>query len=530
MNQVKRDLFARSIARRAALGAGAGLLAFSLVGCGSDSPAPPPPPPPVTNVAPQVTSATAVDVPELVDASFYTATASDADGDAVTLSLSGGPDAGVFALDGAGALSFTAPPDFEIPGDADGNNIYEITLAASDGTATSSQTVRITVTDRTDVPMRTVRVGLGFTRPIFATGSGDGTNRLFVAEQGGIIRIIDVDNNDALPADPFLDITSLVTQTGNERGLLGLAFAPDYATSGLFYVHTTNNNGDTEILEFSVDPANPNRADPNSRRLILTFPQPFSNHNAGWLGFGTDGFLYIASGDGGGAGDPQGNAQNTNNLLGAILRIDPTADDFPGDDQANYAIPLTNPFINSAERDEIFAYGLRNPFRASVDFETGDLYIGDVGQGLIEEIDRIEAGSSGQNFGWNILEGTRAFSGGSTNGLRAPIAEYPHVDSPIGGFSVTGGYVHRGGVDALIGRYVFADFVSSNIWSLPVADIVDGITIPATDFTNITEDLNPPNNGMIVNISSFAEDDRRALYILDLFRGEVFRIENDLSR
>ncbi|MEL7200623.1 MAG: PQQ-dependent sugar dehydrogenase [Pseudomonadota bacterium] len=526
MDQVKRTIFAA----KTAPATGAGLIALFVAACGSDSPAPPPPPPPVTNAAPQVTSAAAVDVPELVDAAFYTASATDADGDPISFSLTGGADAAAFTLDGSGALSFISLPDFEVPGDANGDNVYEVVLTASDGQATGSQTVEITVTDRTDVPMRTVRVGLGFTRPIFATGSGDGSNRLFVVEQDGLIRIIDVNNNDALPADPFLDISALVGRAGAEQGLLGLAFAPDYATSGLFYVHITNLNGDTEILEFSVDPANPNLADPNSRRLILTFPQPFANHNAGWLGFGADGFLYIASGDGGGAGDPQGNAQNTNNLLGAILRIDPTGDDFPTDDQANYAIPLGNPFINSAGRDEIFAYGLRNPYRASVDRETGDIYIGDVGQGLIEEIDRIEVGSSGQNFGWNILEGTRPFSMGATTGLRAPIAEYPHENSPNGGFSVTGGYVHRGGVDALIGRYVFADFVTSNIWSLPVADVIDGVTIASSAFTNITDDLNPPNSGMIVNISSFGEDDTGALYIVDLFRGEVFRVENDDRR
>ena len=498
---------------------------ISLNGCSSEESPPAPVQTPQTNAAPQFSSPSSATAPERSTQSFYTATATDSNGDTVTFSIIGGNDAALFQINAdTGAVSFIDAPDFENPTDSDTDNIYTLTLSASDGNASTTLSLSVTVEDVTNVDIEVERVALGLTQPVFATHAGDSTNRMFIVQQTGQIRILNLTDGSLL-ADPFLDVSGAVAG-GNEQGLLGLAFAPDFITSGLFYVYLINLSGDTEVREYSVDPNNANQALSGSARLILTFPQPFSNHNAGWIGFDQQGRLLIASGDGGSAGDPQNNAQNINNLLGAILRIDPTSDDFPADPNANYAIPPENPFVNIAGRDEILAYGLRNPFRASIDRATGDLYIGDVGQSEIEEIDLIPAGTMGQNFGWNLLEGTRDFNGTNAPSLTPPIAEYPHNTSPTGGFSVTGGYVHRGSVEALIGRYVFADFVTGNIWSVAVAGVQQGQTIPAAEFRIETENLNRPDFGMIANISSFAEDEEGELYIIEFTRGEMFRVEN----
>jgi len=439
-----------------------------------------------------------------------------------------GDDSPLFSLDStSGELAFVEAADFEQPLDMNGDNQYQLTITASDGSLSDTLNLTVSVTNVTNVPIQVRRVALGLDAPIFATGAGDDSGRLFIVQQGGIIRILDLETETLLPL-PFLDLSSQVS-TGFEQGLLGLAFAPDYATSGLFFVYITNVAGDTEILEFSVDANNPNVADTSPQRLILTFNQPFANHNAGWIDFGQDGFLYIPTGDGGGAGDPQGNSQDTSNLLGSVLRINPFADDFPTDPTANYAIPADNPFLNTPARDEIFAYGLRNPFRSSFDRLTGDLYLGDVGQNLIEEIDLITVGESGLNFGWNIVEGTLNFLGSSTPNLTPPIAEYAHGPGPREGLSITGGYVHRGRVEALNGEYVFADFVNNNIWSIPVDSISQGTTITANEFIIRTDELTTPDLGAIASIASFGEDDDGELYIVDIFRNEIFRIENDDS-
>ncbi len=502
------------------------ITALLCASCGGGNSNTPPPPPPITNATPAITSANTASVAERDGDAFYTLTATDAENDPITLSINGGADASAFTLDSAtGALAFNSPADFENPTDVDGDNVYNLTLGASDGNSSSTLNLQVSVTDVTNIPMRVTRIAQGLDRPIYATGAGDDSNRLFVVQQGGQIRIIDLTTN-TLEAIPFLDVTPDVS-TGFEQGLIGLAFPPNYSTSGLFYIYITNVAGDTEVLEYSVSTTNPNIADPTSRRLILTFPQPFAIHNAGWIDFGSDGFLYIASGDGGSPGDSLGNGQNTATLNATMLRIDPSFDAFPSDNNANYAIPADNPFVNAAGADEIYAYGLRNPFRSSFDRATGDLYIGDVGQDEIEEIDLIPAGVGGLNFGWNILEGTRTFTAGATTDLTPPIAEYLHDNSPTGGFSVTGGYVHRGSVEALFGQYVFADFVSGNIWSIPVSNIAQGQTLTGADFTIQTSTLSTPDLGNIANISSFGEDDNGELYIIEFFRNEIFRIEND---
>lgn len=276
----------------------------------------------------------------------------------------------------------------------------------------------------------------------------DGSGRLFVIEKRGRIRIIE---NDQLLDAPFLDITDRVGSSGNEQGLLGLAFHPRYSENARFFVNYTDLNGDTVIARFQST-GDPNVADPNSEVQLLNVDQPFANHNGGGLAFGPDGYLYAGLGDGGSQGDPNENAENTGVLLGKILRLDV-------DSAEPYAVPADNPFGN-----EVWAYGLRNPWRLSFDRVTGDLYIGDVGQGNWEEIDFLAAGSpGGANFGWDHREGAHEYEGGGPEGLIDPVAEYSH---PEGGCSVTGGYVYRGSMPEWNGIYLYGDYCSGMVWGL----------------------------------------------------------------
>jgi glucose/arabinose dehydrogenase len=273
----------------------------------------------------------------------------------------------------------------------------------------------------------------------------DGSGRLFVLEKAGRIRIL---LNDQLLPEPFLDITDRVNSSANEQGLLGLAFHPNYAQNGYFYVNYTGRGGNTFISRFH---ASDNVADAGSEMNLLKVDQPFPNHNGGVLTFGPDGLLYAGLGDGGSEGDPFGNAQSLDTLLGKILRIDI-------DSKEPYAIPPDNPFGN-----EILYYGLRNPWRISFDKLTGDLYIADVGQGDWEEIDFVQAGSSGGlNFGWNVYEGNHDYkNNGATGDFVPPVAEYSHAE---GGCSVTGGYVYRGSMLEWNGIYLYGDYCTGYIW------------------------------------------------------------------
>ncbi len=256
---------------------------------------------------------------------------------------------------------------------------------------------------------------------------------------------------------PYLDITDRVGADSSERGLLGLAFDPQYKQNGFFYVNYTDLNGNTVIARFKVT-ADPNLADPASEKKLLGVQQPFANHNGGSVVFGPDGFLYLGLGDGGSAGDPYGNGQSTNTLLGKILRIDVEHGD-------PYAIPPGNPFANGGGKPEIWAYGLRNPWRFSFDPATGDMYIGDVGQDTWEEIDYLPAGSpGGTNFGWNQMEGLHPYKGSNSAAFTAPVINYSHAE---GGCSVTGGYVYRGkALPAWDGVYFYGDYCSGKIWGL----------------------------------------------------------------
>ena len=347
------------------------------------------------------------------------------------------------------------------------------------------------------------RVGSGFSIPLFA-GSPDGdVSRLFVVEKGGAIKIVDLATNQ-VSTTPFVTISDI--RTGGEQGLLGLAFDPDFASNGFFYVNVIDAGGATEIRRYRVSADNPNIADPSSETLILSFPQaPFENHKAGWIDFGPDGYLYIASGDGG----DLNTAQNADTLLGKILRIDVGGDDFPSDPDRNYSIPADNMLVGTAGADEIFATGLRNPWRDSFDRGLGTFYIADVGASTWEE---VNLGLLGANYGWPRFEGPATLTGvplGPGN-LTAPIHFY---DRSFGN-SVTGGYVYRGGSDGLHGQYVFGD-LSGRIFTLRF----DGSVWTATERTSqIVTDA-----GSIGFVTSFGEDALGNLYLTD-FDGDVFRL------
>jgi Ca2+-binding RTX toxin-like protein len=355
------------------------------------------------------------------------------------------------------------------------------------------------------------RVASGLTQPVFAGAAPGDTGRLFIVEKTGLIKILDLGSGQVL-ASPFLDVSGQILTDG-ERGLLGLAFDPNYASNGLFYIYLINSSGNTEIRSYHVS-ANPNVADVASATPIITVAQaPANNHKAGWIGFGPDGYLYAALGDGGGGGDTFHTGQNiVDDLLGNILRLDVHSDAFPGDATKNYAIPADNPFAGPTPGlDEIFAFGLRNPWRDSFDRALGTFYIADVGQDQWEEID---IGQNGANYGWNTFEGPAPFPGGDplTGGPAiAPVYAYDHTV----GHSITGGYVYRGEGEALQGQYFFADFIQSKVFTLRF----NGSSWVATERTSQIV----PDVGAVGNPSSFGEDARGNLYIVD-FGGEIFKL------
>lgn len=344
-----------------------------------------------------------------------------------------------------------------------------------------------------------------FNNPVDITHAGD--DRLFIVEQQGVIKIYSKEQS-TLDA-PFLDIQDRV-RSGGERGLLGLAFHPNYKENGFFFVnYTATNGGQTRIARFTVSADDPNKADPNSEVILLTINQPFSNHNGGGIKFGGDGYLYIGMGDGGSGGDPLDSGQTPNSLLGKMLRIDV-------DNGSPYGIPADNPFINdSTISDEIWAIGLRNPWRFSFDRATQDLWIGDVGQNAWEEVSYQPANSKGgENYGWRCYEGFETFN---TTNCAADSTMTPPVHvyrtGSVDGASITGGFVYRGSQNpSLLGHYLYGDYVSRKIWSLIPND--------SGDWTNV-ELL---NSGFL--ISTFGEDQAGELYVAD-HRGGIYQIMDD---
>ena len=352
--------------------------------------------------------------------------------------------------------------------------------------------------------------------PTYLTAPPGDMDRVFVTERLGDIEILDADTGAGIGTFLSLAGTGILGE-----GLQGLAFHPDYANNGFFYVYYTVSGG-SRLVRYSVS-GSPNVADSLSAQTVLGLVQPAPDHNGGWIGFGPDGYLYFPTGDGGDANDPDDFGQNVvGELYGSVLRLDVDGDDFPGDPDRNYAIPSDNPFVGEAGEDEIWAYGLRNPFRSSFDRLTGDFYIADVGQNAREEIDFQPASSTGkENYGWRLREGTIATPTGGVGGPQPadgvdPIHDYTHGAGDEEGFSVTGGYVYRGSIAAIQGKYFFADFVTERIWSIEH----NGSSV--TLFEDWTEALDPPNT-TINQIVGFGEDAAANLYIVDL-GGQIFRV------
>jgi len=352
------------------------------------------------------------------------------------------------------------------------------------------------------------QIAEGLNRPVSLTNTNDSSGRLFIVEQRGRITIM----NNGILSDSFLNIEDRVKSPanggGNEEGLLGLAFPPGYNEKGYFYVYYTMLSGDNVIARFSLDD-NPNSADPASEEQILVLPHPtYTNHNGGQLNFGPDGYLYISTGDGGGGGDPQDNAQDPSSLNGKILRID--VENEPPDGE-NYAIPGDNPFVgDAAYLPEIWALGLRNPWRFSFDRLMGDLYIADVGQNSLEEVNFQPADSpGGENYGWNIFEGDQCYSGGTCDptGMTMPVHTYPTITPEC---AITGGYVYRGSeYPNLQGLYIFGDFCSGKIWELHKNnDAWEHELLIDTD----------------LRISTFGEDEEGKLYVADMVTGILHKI------
>ncbi len=365
----------------------------------------------------------------------------------------------------------------------------------------------------------------GLVDPICVSHAGDGSGRLFVCQQTGAVRVVDA-GGTVLPT-PL--VTPPAVLSGGERGLLGLAFHPEFSSNGHFYVHYSTAGGSANhlsvIARYTISQADPNVADPASRLTVLTWPQDFSNHNGGQLAFGPDGYLYIALGDGGSGGDPLDRAQSLDTLLGKILRIDVDGDDFPADPERNYRVPPDNPFVEAPVDDpatlgEIWAWGLRNPWRFSFDRCAGDLFIGDVGQNVWEEVDFEPAGSpGGVNYGWNPCEGSHPYGGSgaicdsTAGGFQPPILEYSHSQFPAFACSVTGGYRYRGSEHPdLVGRYLFADYCSGYIWT----------AIEAAGLWSFSLGVDAP-----FNITTFGEDERGELYVADYNGGVLYRLGTD---
>ncbi len=357
-------------------------------------------------------------------------------------------------------------------------------------------------------------VATGFNRPLWVGAPSHVKDRLWVIEQDGRIWIVDAKTGEK-QKEPFLEIAEQVRRKGNEEGLLGLAFAPDFEKSGRFYVNFVDKQQNTRIARFLSKGPDFKTADPGSQEVLLSFKQPFENHNGGWLGFGPDRMLYVATGDGGAADDPHGNGQAVNTHLGKILRLDVSPEN-------GYTVPKDNPSFGMDAKPEIWAIGMRNPWRCSFDRTTGDFWIGDVGQNRWEEIDFLPKGKgAGSNFGWRLREGDKenpnqGIAGDKPKNHVEPVYVYQHGSKSDEGLSVTGGYVYRGPVKELQGRYIFGDYNNRRVWSF----LLKGGK--ATGVQDHTDDFQP-EAGKLGMISSFGEDSLGNVYIVDQ-GGAILRI------
>ena len=362
-----------------------------------------------------------------------------------------------------------------------------------------------------NLDLKLVKRWSGFSEPVYLTNAGDGSGRLFVVEQGGLVKVV---SGGSVLDKPYLDVRDLVS-TGGERGLLSVAFAPDFKANGRLYVNYTDVDGNTRVARYTAPDPTSNEPAWGTPREVLSVKQPYANHNGGGLQFGPDRMLYVGTGDGGSGGDPQGRAQNRRELLGKMLRLDVgEAGTAPPD--GRYAVPADNPFVGDAStRPEIWSLGLRNPWRYSFDTSGGALWIGDVGQNQWEEIDYAPAATGGQNWGWNLWEGDHRYPAGapdiSRNGFTFPVLEYPHPT----GESVTGGYVYRGSrYPALVGTYLYADFTKGWIGGIRL-DSADGSPLEKPEERVLAQTRTQP--------SSFGVDEAGELYLVD-YNGVVWSV------
>lgn len=363
--------------------------------------------------------------------------------------------------------------------------------------------------------LATELVAGGLERPVWIGAPASEKGRLWIAEQGGKVWVVELDQTEEKGRRLFMDFSGVVARENNEQGLLGIAFAPDYEDTGRFYVNYTDQKGDTRIVRFTYEEGKELQA--RAGELLLKIEQPYGNHNGGWLGFGNDGFLYVATGDGGAANDPKNLAQDLKSHLGKILRLDVSGD-------KGYQVPVTNFFAKQkGALPEIHALGLRNPWRCSFDQDTGNLWIADVGQNHWEEINAVAIDKlGGKNFGWRLREGQnetpkKEVGGDLPLNHVSPIYTYAHGGGEKEGRSITGGYFYRGKkVPELLGRYIFADFQNPRVWSLEANDS------KGSRIKDHTKELQPAKGGLQL-ISTFGEDSEGELYLADL-RGSVYRI------
>ncbi|MBO9671108.1 MAG: PQQ-dependent sugar dehydrogenase [Sphingobium sp.] len=491
-------------------------LLASLSACGGSSTPTPTPTP--SNSPPVFTSPATASVAEN-QTLVYQATASDPNGDAVAYSIAGGPDAAQFTLDGNGKLSFTAAPNFDAPQDSNGDNVYEVTLRASDGNTNTTLNLQVTVTNSKE-GIAVHRVATGFSQSVQVYAVPGQNDQIYVGEKGGRIYLLDLPTGAKT-----LILTADNISTDGERGLIG--FAAGVVTPGTvqptqgFFVLVTNSAGDVELRVYARNPSGLyflSNVDP----YLLRVPHSANNnHNGGWVDFGPDGQLYVGIGDGGGSGDPNNNAQNPSSQLGKILRLAPVADPYAGASPRFWGASPNNPYASGGGDPYVFALGLRNPFRAA--FEGNNLIIGDVGQNAVEEVDIIPVGTPGANLGWHFLEGTHSFTGTAPAGLTAPKLQYTHGNGPFQGASVIGGRVYHGTIAAIDGHYFFGDYVSQHVWSLPYSRLLSGPLLDGTGFELRDADL-APDAGTINMPVSFNVDRAGRLYIVDL-DGDIFRVD-----
>lgn len=490
--------------------AGAALLA--LAGCDSSSPAPTPTPTSTPNVAPVFTSPAAATVAENRLAA-YTATATDANGDALTFSISGGADAALFQISAAGALSFRTAPDFEVPRDAGADNVYSVELTVSDGRDTSRLTVAITVTDVTTGSYRIRHVAGGFTNPNNLTAIPGDPARVFVTERGGRVLLVNPATG-AIAATPFLDVSAQVATDG-ARGLLGFAPAPDFATSRTIYVAMNSLAGEVEIRRYRTLSSTPDQADPASADVILRIPNANPDYAAGWIGFGPDGLLYITT-----SGAPAPGA-SINDLVGKVLRIDVSRDIYPADPDRDYGIPLGNP--GGSGRDEILVRGFKAPQTASIDRVTGYMFVSDFGNSF-----GIEHHGDEINMIRPLLDGGLDYSPLNTRPLTCtdqanpPGLGFPIYCNEIGlalpppnFFSVVTGVTYRGNVESLQGRLFVGQRARADVETLE-----NILNIRQNEFAARRDETLPPVGAVV----AFGEDSAGNVYFLQP-NGDIYVLE-----